>query len=280
MVIRVMLTLYCKLFFLSLNYGQGFPPRFYNTSPFLKSFMLAMHLLRSNNTAFDPKFFLSQLGALLSKAKRQTFVINKPHDAAEVLGYILDELRPCSALPTNLFKCSLNTSTSCTECQCTSTTEESHNIIRIVAASSIQQAVSCLQQTNMLEGENMWQCPQCNDKREAIMKTRFASVPAVLILQIERFTQISPTQTIKNTMAVSPNTPLTIFFQADDEIYSKSIYSLRAVVHHSGSMNSGHYTASVLDLKQKKWFKCNDKAVFEDTSIDKKTSYLLFYVQN
>jgi ubiquitin C-terminal hydrolase len=239
-----------------------------------------MQFLRNNNMAFDPKFFLSQLGSLISKVKGKSFVVNKPHDAPEVLGNILDEILPCSALPTNLVKCSLVVSTSCTECQCTSTTEEPHTIIRIVAACSVQQAISRLQETSMLDGENMWHCPQCNEKREAIRKARFASLPTVLILQIERFIQVSPTQTIKKNIAVSYNPSLNIFQQADDELYTKCTYSLRTVVHHSGSINSGHYTASVFVPKQNKWFKCNDKAVLADTSIDKKTPYLLFYVQN
>ena len=42
-----------------------------------------------------------------------------------------------------------------------------------------------------------------------------------------------------------------------------------------------NYTASVFDKKQDKWFNCNDKAVVAATSkANKKTPYLLFYVQN
>ena len=63
---------------------------FYSSSPFTKSFMLVMSFLRNNRTVFDPRFFLSQLGSLISKAKCKPFVVNKAHDAPEVLQYNLD----------------------------------------------------------------------------------------------------------------------------------------------------------------------------------------------
>ena len=228
-----------------------------------------------------PKFFLSQLGSLISKAKGNTFIVNKEHDAPEVLQYILDEILLCPTLPTNLVNLSLVNTISCTQCQCSSTKEDKLSILQVVAASSIQQAILQLQQTTMLEGENMWDCPLCKDKREAIRSTRFASLPTVLIVHIKRFTNILPSQFFKNSIDVSCSSPLTIFEHVDDDAYVKRTYNLRSIVHHSGTLNNGHYTASVFDLKQNKWFKCNDKAVVAETSkANKKTPYLLFYVQN
>ena len=113
------------------------------------------------------------------------------------------------------------------------------------------------------------------------MSTRFASLPSILIIHIERFTHILPSQFFKNYIDVTCTSPLSIFEHVDDTTYLKRAYNLRAVVHHSGTMEDGHYTASVFDKKQDKWFNCNDKAVVAATSkANKKTPYLLFYVQN
>ena len=257
------------------------PSTIYNSSPFLKSFMLVMNFLRNNNTVFDPRFFLSQLGSLISKAKGNPFVVNKAHDAPEVLQYMLDEILQCPALPTNLVNLSLVNTISCTQCQSSSVTEDKHSILQVVAASSVQQAITQIQQTTMLEGENMWNCPLCNEKREAIRSTRFASLPTVLVIHIKRFTNILPSQFFKNSIDVTCTSPISIFEHVDDSTYVKRTYNLRGIVHHSGTRENGHYTASVFDRKQNKWFKCNDKAVVAESSkTNKKTPYLVFYVQN
>ena len=127
----------------------------------------------------------------------------------------------------------------------------------------------------------MWDCPLCQEKRDAIRLTRFSSLPNVLIIHIKRFTNILPSQFFKNSIDVSCTSPLSIFEHVDDSAYVKRTYNLRAIVHHSGTLDNGHYTASVFDKKQNKWFKCNDKAVVpETTKTNKKTPYVLFYVQN
>ena len=155
-----------------------------------------------------------------------------------------------------------------------------HSILQVVTACSVQQAVMQLQQTTMLEGENLWDCPLCKDKREAIRSTRFSSLPIVLIIHIKRFTTILPSQFFKNSIDVTCTSPLSVFEHVDEATYVKRTYNLRAIAHHSGSATSGHYTASVFDKQQDKWFKCNDKSVVAETAkANKKTPYLLFYVQ-
>ena len=257
------------------------PSTFHSSSPFIKSFMLVMSFLRNNNTVFDPRFFLSKLGSLISKATGNPFIVNKAHDAPEVLQFMLDEILQCPSLPTKLIQFSLVNTISCTECQSSSIQEDKHSILQVVASCSVQQSIVQLQQTTMLEGENMWDCPLCKEKKEAIRSTRFSSLPTVLIIHIKRFTNILPSQFFKNSIDVSCTSPLSIFEHVDDAAYIKRTYNIRAIVHHSGTLDNGHYTASVFDKKQNKWFKCNDKAVVpETTKFNKKTPYVLFYVQN
>ena len=47
-----------------------------------------------------------------------------------------------------------------------------------------------LMNMNEYEYENMWDCPLCKEKREAIRSTTLASLPTVLIIHIKRFTNI------------------------------------------------------------------------------------------
>lgn len=59
---------------------------------------------------------------------------------------------------------------------------------------------------------------------------------------------------------------------------SSSKYSLVAVVNHSGSMNSGHYTSFCNDGKQ--WYYCDDQAIRLADRRELETNvraYLLFY---
>ena len=65
--------------------------------------------------------------------------------------------------------------------------------------------------------------------------------------------------------------------------YGEVEYQLYGVVHHSGSLNGGHYTSDVMD-ENGNWFYCNDSSVSEISSECQKrhlrqseTPYLLFY---
>ena len=57
-------------------------------------------------------------------------------------------------------------------------------------------------------------------------------------------------------------------------------YELVGMVHHSGEINYGHYTADCKNIHREKWYNFNDSSVYEASvgdSIESNTPYLLFY---
>lgn len=58
-----------------------------------------------------------------------------------------------------------------------------------------------------------------------------------------------------------------------------AIYDLTGVVHHFGGLNSGHYTASVLNPINDEWLYYDDQKVSktDEESLVDKTATILFY---
>ena len=54
-------------------------------------------------------------------------------------------------------------------------------------------------------------------------------------------------------------------------------FLLQTSIHHSGTLNRGHYWAFIKDLHSSFWYFCNDKTVFnvEENSVNSTTSYIL-----
>ena len=111
-------------------------------------------------------------------------------------------------------------------------------------------------------------------EREAIRSRSFTSAPRNLIIQLERFVQVGSGQFIRSIAVVAPSASLSI--QLEDG--TSALYELVAEIHHSGSMQSGHYSVKSLDRTSGKWFLCNDLAISETQLAPSKSSYVLFYV--
>ena len=99
-------------------------------------------------------------------------------------------------------------------------------------------------------------------------------MPLNLIIQLERFVQVGSGQFIRSIAVVAPSASLSI--QLEDG--TSALYELIAEIHHSGSMQSGHYSVKSLDRASSKWFLCNDMAISESQVASSKSSYVLFYV--
>ena len=111
-------------------------------------------------------------------------------------------------------------------------------------------------------------------EREAIRSRSFTSAPRNLIIQLERFVKVGTGQYIRSIAVVVPSASISI--QLEDG--TSALYELVAEIHHSGSMQSGHYSVKSLDRSSGKWFLCNDLAISEASLSPSKSSYVLFYV--
>ena len=137
----------------------------------------------------------------------------------------------------------------------------------------------CLQtysQPETLEGDNAYTCSTCNMKTTSTKTISLASVPETLIIQLKRFIYNKKNlrhEKMDHTVDFPMNN---LCIDRENQTIN---YDLIGVIHHSGSIQGGHYTASVKSLTDNKWYYCNDSSITPITPklIHKKTAYLLFY---
>lgn len=144
-----------------------------------------------------------------------------------------------------------------------------------------------------LEGEqlddlNAWYCPSCKKHVCALKMIALWSVPDILILHLKRF-QFDHCSVSNNL--VRSKIDDTIKFPVDGLDLRKHVlgpidedappvYKLFGVSEHMGATaNSGHYTATVRNCKDGRWYRYNDAHVGETTGDAAVTggAYLLFY---
>ncbi|XP_041840336.1 ubiquitin carboxyl-terminal hydrolase 17-like protein B isoform X3 [Melanotaenia boesemani] len=127
-------------------------------------------------------------------------------------------------------------------------------------------------------GENQMYCDECRTKCDATATCVIKHHPEVLMLLLKRF-EFSYQQMsfVKNSCAV--DVPSTL------KIPENQMYELYAFVEHFGNLKSGHYTATIKDDEEDRWYCFNDSSVtslnnqpFRRQKTEKtRTAYLLFY---
>lgn len=62
---------------------------------------------------------------------------------------------------------------------------------------------------------------------------------------------------------------------------NEEMYSLYAVINHTGNMETGHYTCYIRNAKNT-WFKCDDHVVTKvySNEVLESKAYILFYIKN
>uniref|UniRef100_A0A2N9HE33 Uncharacterized protein n=1 Tax=Fagus sylvatica TaxID=28930 RepID=A0A2N9HE33_FAGSY len=95
--------------------------------------------------------------------------------------------------------------------------------------------------------EDMWYCPQCEERRQASKKLDLWRLPEVLVIHLKRF---SYSRSIKhNKLETFVNFPIHDFdltnYVANQITSQRQLYELYALTNHYGGMGSGHYTAHI-----------------------------------
>ena len=113
-----------------------------------------------------------------------------------------------------------------------------------------------------------WICPGCAERSKVAKTCSILVDPDVLIIQLKRFSW-SGTRVTKLAD--------TVHFPLIDLVLHGNVFNLSAVIYHTGSCNSGHYTASV--LRNNQWFLVNDSTAscIDSLSVCNNNAYLLFY---
>lgn len=138
------------------------------------------------------------------------------------------------------------------------------------------QCLDAFVKEEVLDKADAWNCPACKKPRKATKRLSISRLPMILLIHLKRFsfkgpftdkieTQVSfPLQGLDLTNYVPPplSPSLQKSFHSEKGIpISRSqvppfIYDLYSVTHHFGSLNTGHYTASIKSAG--KWWYCDD----------------------
>ena len=108
----------------------------------------------------------------------------------------------------------------------------------------------------------------CNKVSNCIMKTKISILPKYLIIQLMRFESVyTATQTIltKNNQLIKfPTKDLDLSnFYSSDKSKASCIYDLCGVIHHTGTMDFGHYYATIKNhINSENWHLFNGKFLY------------------
>jgi len=160
--------------------------------------------------------------------------------------------------------------------------EGSNNVIRV------EDCVEKFLEGEQLDEMNAWYCPGCKKHVCALKMIALWSVPDVLILHLKRF-QFANCSVSNNILRSKiddtvkfpiDNLDLTKYVLGPIDDDAPPIYNLFGVSEHVGTTaTSGHYTATVRNCKDGRWYRYNDAHVGETTGDAAVTggAYLLFY---
>ncbi|XP_051131096.1 ubiquitin carboxyl-terminal hydrolase 5 [Andrographis paniculata] len=128
--------------------------------------------------------------------------------------------------------------------------------------------------------EDMWNCPQCNEKRQASKKLDLWRLPEVLIIHLKRF---SYSRSMKHKLDTFVNFPIHDFdltnYVSNKNNSRRQVYELYALTNHYGGMGSGHYTAHIKLLDENKWYNFDDSHIspINEDEVKSAAAYVLFY---
>ncbi|CAD5124245.1 DgyrCDS12542 [Dimorphilus gyrociliatus] len=141
---------------------------------------------------------------------------------------------------------------------------------------------SCLRafsNTEILDENNPWFCPNCDKNQCADKKISVWRFPDTLILHLKRFVFHDLSSTKLENKVIFPKDDLDLTDYQCGPVDKPMQYDLVGCVCHTGGVNAGHYTAFAKHPITNSWFEYNDERVNykEPQDDDYYNAYLLFY---
>uniref|UniRef100_A0A5K4F050 Ubiquitin carboxyl-terminal hydrolase n=1 Tax=Schistosoma mansoni TaxID=6183 RepID=A0A5K4F050_SCHMA len=130
-----------------------------------------------------------------------------------------------------------------------------------------------------LDGNERPICSRCKTRRRCAKSFSIQKFPQILVLHLKRFSG----ERFRSKMSVMVDYPLRnldlIGFATSSCTQKSAQYKLYAVSNHSGSVYTGHYTASCLNPYTGDWHSFNDSHVhaISENSVVSAEGYVLFY---
>ena len=159
-----------------------------------------MKIKSRSNKPVDPSNFLWALSRKISKPRHATFNFNSQQDAAEVLQFVVDELKGTSVAASDLFQIPSN-NISCNQCFCFSAKEEKLDTLTIPLSPNINSCLSKFLKPEILELENKWFCPSCNCLTDSTKETCIFGLGSILVIELSQFST-SHSRIIKDQIVV------------------------------------------------------------------------------
>ncbi|KAI5951329.1 hypothetical protein KGF54_004403 [Candida jiufengensis] len=134
----------------------------------------------------------------------------------------------------------------------------------------------------ILGEQDLWYCPRCKSHKRATKTIQLWSTGDILTIHLKRFHSARAFSDKIDSVVDFPIEGLDISsYVANPTIKDGDcIYDLIAVDNHYGGLGGGHYTASVKNFKDSKWYYFNDSRVTEienPNDVISSAAYLLFY---
>ncbi|KAN0063688.1 ubiquitin-specific protease doa4 [Thecaphora frezii] len=157
---------------------------------------------------------------------------------------------------------------------------------------TLQQCLDAFVKEEILDKADAWNCPQCKKPRKASKRLSISRLPQVLLIHLKRFsfkgpftdkidtTVTFPTSGLDLTNYMPPPLPPGAIGKGMPVSQSQQppyLYDLYGVTHHFGSLNTGHYTATIRNHGE--WWYCDDSRISkgDDRQIQTNSPYVLWF---
>ncbi|KAK6456038.1 peptidase C19, ubiquitin C-terminal hydrolase 2 [Scheffersomyces xylosifermentans] len=132
----------------------------------------------------------------------------------------------------------------------------------------------------VLGEQDLWYCPRCKDHKRATKTIQVWSTGDILTIHLKRFHSARAFSDKIDMVVDFPIEGLDISSYVANPQAKDTLYDLIAVDNHYGGLGGGHYTASVRNFRDGKWYYFNDSRVTQINNPEEvitNAAYLLFY---
>ncbi|SAM85662.1 related to Ubiquitin carboxyl-terminal hydrolase 4 [Ustilago bromivora] len=232
----------------------------------------------------DLNYVVTRPAALEMTPERENELETLPQQIASVKEWSIYRMRNDS-LVVDWFQGQFRNKLTCLTCGKTSTTYEAYTYLSLpvphgrgASKVTLQQCLDAFVREEVLDKGDMWNCPRCKKPRKATKRLSISRLPPILLIHLKRFSFKGPfTDKIDTTVTFPTNASLDLTNYMPPPLPPGSagagalvsqcqkppyLYDLYAATHHFGSLNTGHYTATVRSNKE--WWYCDDSRILKD----------------
>ncbi|KAE8271216.1 hypothetical protein A4X09_0g1106 [Tilletia walkeri] len=248
----------------------------------------------------DLNYVIQKPPAVEMSPAREAELESLPQQIASAKEWAIYKQRNDSLI-VNWFQGQFRNKMTCLTCGKTSTTYNAFMYLSLPLPSgrnysrvSLYDCLDAFVRQEVLEKADAWFCPRCKLPRKATKKLSISRLPAILLIHLKRFSFKGPFTDKIETQVTFPLTELDLTrymppplnggggVDAGSAPVSMSqqppyVYDLHGVTHHFGSLNTGHYTASVRNCGQ--WYYCDDSRMMksDERQINSNSPYVLWF---